>query len=216
MEAVVGLLLLLQGVAQGIESFCDSRQDKAQCYGADGGTVFIQLMNDASQTDVYEWKKDNFIILKGKKNKITANILENRSSFFFNNGTFMIKNLSKNDSGEYRLTLFDSKGQKTETRTTWLTVNEKNPLSILAVFLSLVVIFLIAVTVVFCVLKRKQKKVTDDQHIIYADVQMKQQKQKRRVSEKSDVDVEYSQVKFAERPRQTELTNHEAFNGDSS
>ncbi|XP_036066942.1 HEPACAM family member 2 [Oryzias melastigma] len=106
----------------GIESFCDSRQDEAQCYGADGGTVFIQLMNDTSQTDVYEWRKGNFIILKGKKYEITANILENRSSFFFNNGTFMIKNLSKSDSGEYRLTVFDSEGQMTETRTTWLTV----------------------------------------------------------------------------------------------
>ncbi|XP_036066944.1 HEPACAM family member 2-like [Oryzias melastigma] len=107
----------------GIESFCDSRQDEAQCYGADGGTVFIRLMNDASQTDVYEWRKDNFIILKGKKNEITANILENRSSFLFNDGTFLIKNLSKSDSGEYRLTVFDSEGQMTETRTTWLTVN---------------------------------------------------------------------------------------------
>lgn len=38
---------------------------------------------------------------------------------------------------------------------------------------------------------------------------MKQQQKKRSVSEKLEVEVEYSEVKFAERPRQTEPTNYE-------
>ncbi|XP_011492270.1 uncharacterized protein LOC105358351 [Oryzias latipes] len=215
MEAVVRLLLLLVGVAQGTETFCDSRQDKVQCYGADGGTVFIQLINKDTETDnKFEWKKDNLVLLKGKKNSILSNELENRSSFFFNNGTFMIKNLSKSDSGEYELTLYNSEGKIIKKRSTRLTVNERNPLSILAVLLSLLLICLIAGTVVICVLKKNKNK--GDHQIIYAEVQMKQQQKKRSVSEKLEVEVEYSEVKFAERPHQTEPANYEAFKGDSS
>ncbi|KAM9741027.1 uncharacterized protein ACNS7B_012275 [Menidia menidia] len=55
METVVGLLFLL-GVSSG--SYCDGRQDGAQCYGALGGSVVLQLMDNASEITRYDWKKN--------------------------------------------------------------------------------------------------------------------------------------------------------------
>ncbi|KAI3351784.1 hypothetical protein L3Q82_020621 [Scortum barcoo] len=55
MEVVFGLLLMLLGVCHGVETSCDGRQDGAQCYGALGGTVVLQLMDSASEIFRYNW-----------------------------------------------------------------------------------------------------------------------------------------------------------------
>uniref|UniRef100_A0A4W6C0F5 Immunoglobulin V-set domain-containing protein n=1 Tax=Lates calcarifer TaxID=8187 RepID=A0A4W6C0F5_LATCA len=84
-----------------------SEQDGAQCYGALGGTVVLQLMDSTSEIFRYEWSKNNkTAILQGGKNKKLINQIENRSSF--SDGTFRINNLSRNDSGEYTLQTYDS------------------------------------------------------------------------------------------------------------
>ncbi|XP_040904831.1 uncharacterized protein LOC121188949 [Toxotes jaculatrix] len=100
-----------------VETSCDGRQDGAQCYGALGGTVVLQLMDSASGIFKYQWKSKTTIILIWKENKLVHNLIENRSIFTPSNGTFRINNLSRTDSGEYKLEIHDAAGQTLEQRT---------------------------------------------------------------------------------------------------
>ncbi|XP_071314355.1 T-cell surface antigen CD2-like [Trachinotus anak] len=117
MEAVVGLLLMLLGVSHGVETYCDGRQDGAQCYGALGGTVVLQLMDSASEITKYTLTFNKIRILSGRMNNVSESLIANRSFFTPSNGTFRINNLSRNDGGEYTLETFDSRGQSLEQRT---------------------------------------------------------------------------------------------------
>ncbi|KAG8004065.1 hypothetical protein GBF38_008147, partial [Nibea albiflora] len=122
MEAVFGLLLLLLGVSHGVETYCDGRQDGAQCYGALGGTVALQLMDNASEIFRYQLIKNGTTILNGGKNRNVLNVIADRSSFTPSDGTFRINDLSRTDGGEYTLIIFDSKGRRSEQRTLQLTI----------------------------------------------------------------------------------------------
>ncbi|XP_078116845.1 uncharacterized protein LOC144524448 isoform X2 [Sander vitreus] len=125
MEAVVGLLLMLLGVSHGVETYCDGRQDGAQCYEALGGTVVLQLMDNASEISKYQWSINTTtttIILDGTQKQIVFNAIANRSFFTPSNGTFRINNLSWTDGGEYTLQIFGSDGQVSERRTLQLTI----------------------------------------------------------------------------------------------
>ncbi|KAL7395773.1 hypothetical protein ABVT39_022982 [Epinephelus coioides] len=122
MEAVIGLLLMILGVSHGEETYCDGRQDGAQCYGALGGTVVLQLMDSASEIFRYQWSNKTTVILYGRKNQIVSNEIENRSSFTPSDGTFRISKLSRSDEGEYTLEIYDSDGRITEQRTLQLTI----------------------------------------------------------------------------------------------
>ncbi|XP_073343328.1 uncharacterized protein [Pagrus major] len=103
---------ILQLNIQGVETYCDGREDGAQCYGALGGTVVLQLMDSASEMHRYQWFKNKTVILNGRKNLIVSNLLESRSSFTPSDGTFRIDNLSGTDDGEYTLESFDSRGRQ--------------------------------------------------------------------------------------------------------
>ncbi|XP_055368434.1 T-cell surface antigen CD2-like isoform X2 [Betta splendens] len=116
MEAVVVMMVVL-GLCHGVETYCDGRQNGAQCYGALGGTVDVQLMDRASDIHKYQWIKDQRVILDGRKNQILFNHIENRSLFTPSNGTFSINNLSRNDGGEYQLDIYDANGYRSEERT---------------------------------------------------------------------------------------------------
>ncbi|XP_027140998.1 T-cell surface antigen CD2-like isoform X2 [Larimichthys crocea] len=120
MEAVVGLLLLLLGVSHGVETYCDGRQDGAQCYGALGGTVVLQLMDSASEISRYQLFKNTTAILSGIKKRVT--VIADRSSFTPSNGTFRINDLSRTDGGEYTLKIFDSEGLSLKQRTLQLII----------------------------------------------------------------------------------------------
>ncbi|XP_040903809.1 T-cell surface antigen CD2-like isoform X3 [Toxotes jaculatrix] len=122
MDAVVGLFLLLLGVSHGVETSCDGRQNGTQCYGALGGTVVLQLMDNASGIFQYQWKHNKTHILIWKENKLVYNQIENRSIFTPSNGTFRINNLSRTDSGEYKLEIHDSAGRISEQRTLQLSI----------------------------------------------------------------------------------------------
>nr|XP_033488319.1 uncharacterized protein LOC117260480 isoform X2 [Epinephelus lanceolatus] len=122
MKAVVGLLLMLLRVCHGVETSCDGRPNGTQCYGALGGTVVLRLMDSASEIFQYHWSNKTTRILYGRKNQIVSNEIENRSSFTPSDGTFRISNLSWNDSGEYKLAIFDSNGWISELRTLHLTI----------------------------------------------------------------------------------------------
>ncbi|MEQ2207253.1 hypothetical protein XENOCAPTIV_009387, partial [Xenoophorus captivus] len=129
MNPAVGLLMVLLRVSHAVETYCDGRQDGAQCYGALGGTVALQLMNNASEIPRYNWRKEasmanesTQIILRGKENKLQSNTMSNRSVFIPGNGTFKINNLSRTNSGKFTLEIFDSGGKKTGSRTLQLLV----------------------------------------------------------------------------------------------
>ncbi|XP_026185502.1 T-cell surface antigen CD2 isoform X3 [Mastacembelus armatus] len=121
MEAVVGLFVMLLGVSHGVQT-CDGRKNEAQCYGALGGTVVPQLMDDASGIFRFTWSKNKTNILKWNRTTIVYNLIENRSLFTPINGTFRINNLISTDSGQYDLQIFDSNGKLSEQRTLQLTI----------------------------------------------------------------------------------------------
>ncbi|XP_037635564.1 hepatocyte cell adhesion molecule-like isoform X1 [Sebastes umbrosus] len=121
MEAVIGLLLMILGVSHGVETYCDGRQRGAQCYGALGGNVVVQLMDSASEIPIYRWFKEITKMLDGRGNVILSNLTGTRFSFTPSNGTFRINELSRTDGGEYELETYDSAEQSSE-RTLQLTI----------------------------------------------------------------------------------------------
>ncbi|XP_041654030.1 uncharacterized protein LOC121516700 [Cheilinus undulatus] len=122
MDAVLRLLLLLLGASHGLETFCDGRQDRAQCYGALGGTVIIKLMDDASQIYKYQWLNKTAVILNARRSRVVHNLIGKRSSFTPTDGTFRINDLRSTEEGEYTFEIFDSHGYKLLHQTLQLTI----------------------------------------------------------------------------------------------
>ncbi|XP_039871570.1 uncharacterized protein LOC120723856 [Simochromis diagramma] len=122
MEAVLGLMVILLGLSHGVETYCDGRQDGAQCYGALRGTVDIQLMDSTAEIPRYQLLKNPLVILFVRNNTVISNTIVHRSSFFPRNGTFRINNLSRTDSGDYTLETFDSDGKSSDMWTLQLIV----------------------------------------------------------------------------------------------
>nr|XP_046261377.1 uncharacterized protein LOC124067796 isoform X2 [Scatophagus argus] len=108
MEAVIGLLLMLLRVTHGVETSCDGRQNGAQCYGALGGTVVLQLMDSASNIFKYQWSDKTATVLHGGQNRSLYNRIEKRSVFTASNGTFRINNLSRTDDAPVSSVLLDT------------------------------------------------------------------------------------------------------------
>ncbi|XP_035765332.1 T-cell surface antigen CD2-like [Neolamprologus brichardi] len=88
------IIVLVAGEIHGMKTCCVGRQDGTKCYGALGGTVEIQL---GSISEMFNVKK-------------IYNSTEHRLCFLCN-GTFRINNLSRNDSANYTLQTFDSRGE---------------------------------------------------------------------------------------------------------
>ncbi|CAL8307741.1 unnamed protein product [Arctogadus glacialis] len=100
------VLLLLIGVADGVETFCDATQPHitTQCSGSLGGTVEVQLPK-TSQDDTYRLKKNYYTILSDRIQ--TTNI---RYSFNVSTGLFAIKEFNRTDKGTYSLEVHDQNG----------------------------------------------------------------------------------------------------------
>ncbi|KAL0974043.1 hypothetical protein UPYG_G00214650 [Umbra pygmaea] len=122
MLVVVGFLMIFAALSNGmLTSFCDVTVDGSQCYGALGGTVYLHLITDAEGYDQLELKKDpsgqSLGILKMKNNSSIINqTINSRSSFFINNGTFMITNIERSDAAEYQLETFKAAVNKVHRR----------------------------------------------------------------------------------------------------
>ncbi|XP_078139470.1 uncharacterized protein LOC139933341 [Centroberyx gerrardi] len=113
----------LQLSIQGVETYCDGRQNGAQCFGALGGTVVLRLITQASEMCAYKWiKNKNFTVFMVKNNKVVVNELKSRSSFTPSNGTFRISNISWTDNAEYSLRIFNQHGQRIATRKLQLSI----------------------------------------------------------------------------------------------
>ncbi|XP_069027159.1 uncharacterized protein [Embiotoca jacksoni] len=79
-------------------------------------------MDEASQIPKYEWKKESTIILRWRQNEIITNSLKDRSVFTPSNGTFRINKLSRTDSSEYTLSIFDLEAKLTSKKTLHLSI----------------------------------------------------------------------------------------------
>nr|XP_043896290.1 uncharacterized protein LOC122778444 [Solea senegalensis] len=212
MEAVFGLLLMLLGVAHGVETHCDGRQDGAQCYGAVGGTVFIRLMDIIPPR--FTLQKSRTRILRWKNKTVSIYVLKNRSSFDPSNGTFRISNLHKNDSDKYLLEIQNSNGVMVENRALHLSIqvfaatNTLNVepttvtdttaeyLPVMAGVLSALVLLLVLGVFVF----RRKKKTSakeeeDEEELTYTDVRVVQ---RRHIQQRDEGEVEYGQVRISE------------------
>ncbi|XP_033989796.1 uncharacterized protein LOC117485386 [Trematomus bernacchii] len=124
MQAVIGLLVMMLGASYGLETYCDGRQDGAQCFGPLGGTVVLQLMDRGLETERYKlYKSSNkaTVILTVINNMIVTNAIKSRSSFNLGDGTFRVNNLSRTDSDEYHFEIRDNKSIK-ENRALRLTI----------------------------------------------------------------------------------------------
>ncbi|XP_017162429.1 uncharacterized protein LOC103471283 isoform X2 [Poecilia reticulata] len=103
-----------------MKTFCDGRQNGAQCFGVLGGAVDIQLM-DLSEIFRFSWKTNNSVILRWINDKLVTP-KDDKIPFFPSNGTVRIKDLRRTDSGEYKLEMFDRNGFNIGWRTLQLFV----------------------------------------------------------------------------------------------
>ncbi|XP_076733437.1 uncharacterized protein LOC101487913 [Maylandia zebra] len=106
----------------GVETYCDGRQDGAQCYGALGGSVEIKLMDSTAKIPRYHLLKNSLKILDVRKKRILYNIIEHKFLLFPSNGTLRLNYLSRTDSGNYSLKSFDSDGKASDEQTLQLFV----------------------------------------------------------------------------------------------
>ncbi|XP_042158852.1 uncharacterized protein LOC112220775 isoform X2 [Oncorhynchus tshawytscha] len=124
MFMMFGLLIMSAESAYGMVTSCNATQNML-CYGPLGGTVYLQLMNDATGSEL-TFKKDptgaKTVIFRIKQNKIVHEFIKARSEFFINNGTFKINNTERSDSAEYSLEIFKSDGHYLDTRVVQLII----------------------------------------------------------------------------------------------
>ncbi|KAM4586737.1 pregnancy-specific glycoprotein 22-like isoform 2-T2 [Fundulus diaphanus] len=127
MMAVVGVLLMLLQVAHGVEPYCDGRKNDTQCYGALGGALDLRLVDNFSEIHRFKWEKNSSVIFRWRVNSIVSGKKESRFLFRPSNGTVRINNLSRNDSGEYKLEIYDKNGILSAQRTLQLFVQGVEP-----------------------------------------------------------------------------------------
>ncbi|XP_039453977.1 uncharacterized protein LOC120432816 [Oreochromis aureus] len=113
------LIVLLAGGTQALipvdVTTCDLRTNTCPCSPLLEGTVYIQVMTDASGHDLKCLKvlpKVNITVFSLKKETVTMTDKEfnNRLMFIIKNGTLKITNLRKEDSGQYSIEVFNSNG----------------------------------------------------------------------------------------------------------
>uniref|UniRef100_A0A3B3WVK0 Natural killer cell receptor 2B4 immunoglobulin domain-containing protein n=1 Tax=Poecilia mexicana TaxID=48701 RepID=A0A3B3WVK0_9TELE len=105
----------------GLSAHCDARNNGTQCSGTLGETVFLRLIHNASGIKI-DLLKGNVILLQWRKNITVANEIKDRFDFIPDNGTFRINDLRRNDSGEYKIEMFDRNGKNTGWKTLQLFV----------------------------------------------------------------------------------------------
>ncbi|XP_039453866.1 uncharacterized protein LOC120432777 [Oreochromis aureus] len=96
------------------ETTCDLTKNTCPCAPLLKGTVYIQVMTDASGREMKCLKvlpKGNITVFNIKKEKITTDKeFNNRLQFLIKNGTLKITNVRRNDSGQYSIEVFNSNG----------------------------------------------------------------------------------------------------------
>uniref|UniRef100_A0A3Q2P2I1 Ig-like domain-containing protein n=1 Tax=Fundulus heteroclitus TaxID=8078 RepID=A0A3Q2P2I1_FUNHE len=98
-----------------VEPYCDA--------------VDLLLMDNFSEVPRFQWKKNGSELFMWRVNSYISSTNESRFLFFPSNGTVRINNLSRNDSGEYKLEIYDENGRLSAQRTLQLFV-QGNPMFI--------------------------------------------------------------------------------------
>ncbi|CAJ1058550.1 uncharacterized protein LOC121516449 isoform X2 [Xyrichtys novacula] len=112
------LLLMLAGVSHALfpaaQTSCNATGNTSHCTSTRGGSVYIQVMTNASRHLLLCTKQlptgaiDVFTL---RKEKVTIQgPFKNRTEFFINNGTLKITNVEKSDAGQYKIEIFDQSG----------------------------------------------------------------------------------------------------------
>ncbi|KAM8732350.1 uncharacterized protein AB9X84_024402 isoform 1-T4 [Acanthopagrus schlegelii] len=164
MEQVLFLLVTLAGASHAVftaaETKCNASQNISLCSAALGGSVYIQMMTNASGYQL-QCKKQlptgPIIVFSLKKDKVTIqDQFSDRMQFFINNGTLKFTNVAKNDSGQYSLEVYDPNGLRVKDIQIKLDVQENiRPIVIIA---CCVAVFVLIVVVICCCVCRKKKR----------------------------------------------------------
>ncbi|XP_048119649.1 uncharacterized protein LOC125307638 [Alosa alosa] len=116
----------LMELCSGLDSMCDATQDAA-CYGALGGPVYLQLIEDTRGCELkfYHENKRAFTFRKNKPvfhdEFNTPSVLQ-RWQFVPDNGTMIINPAESRDAGTYRVVITASSGTSVGQHTVQLTI----------------------------------------------------------------------------------------------
>ncbi|KAI4819311.1 hypothetical protein KUCAC02_004564 [Chaenocephalus aceratus] len=118
MDPAILVLVMLAGVSHAFlpaaETKCKASQNTSQCSAILGGSVSIQVMNNASGHRLgckRQLPTGPRIVFNLKKERVTIHeSLKNRTEFFINNGTLKITHVEMNDSGVYNVEIFQHDG----------------------------------------------------------------------------------------------------------
>lgn len=115
------MVLICSCESAGVETFCDGRQNKAQCYGALGGTVLIQLM-DIPEKLTLTWLDPNKQAERWISNEPVVKTLSKKAEFVSDRGAVRVKNLIRADDGEYKFEIHNEDGRRRAWRTLQLNI----------------------------------------------------------------------------------------------
>lgn len=169
MEQVLILLVMLSGVTHAFwtvaETKCDATHNTSQCSATLGGSVYIQVMNNAS---FYQLRCKKQLptgpvhVFSVKKDKVTIQEpFTNRTEFFISNRTLKISNVERDDAGQYSVEVFDQNGVLVKNININLEVKENiSPTEIVAYSAVGVALIVGVVVVIFCCVccVRRRKK----------------------------------------------------------
>ncbi|XP_076143264.1 uncharacterized protein LOC143125565 isoform X3 [Alosa pseudoharengus] len=116
----------LMELCSGLDSICDVTQNAA-CYGALGGPVYLQLIEDTRgcELKIYRENKRAFTFRKTKPGFHdefnTPSVLQ-RWQFVPDNGTMIINPAERRDAGTYRVVIYASTGTSVGQHTVQLTI----------------------------------------------------------------------------------------------
>ncbi|XP_035524582.1 uncharacterized protein si:zfos-741a10.3 [Morone saxatilis] len=167
MEQFIILLVILAGVtSNAAETTCNAMHNTSQCTVTLGGSVYIQIVTNASGYKVHCKKQlptANVTVLYMNKDKVKIQgPLTDRAEFFINNGTLKITNVERNDSGLYILEVFNSDGVRVKNSHMILDFQESDfPLFMyicIGVGALIIVVIVVSVCCFVCKKVRRDKK----------------------------------------------------------
>lgn len=96
------------------ETKCNFNNNTSFCSVTLGGSVFVQIMTNASGHQLWCKKQlpiGSMNVFSLKKEKVMIqDAYKNRTEFFISNGTLKIAHVERNDSGQYSIEVFDPNG----------------------------------------------------------------------------------------------------------
>ncbi|KAK9518025.1 hypothetical protein VZT92_023353 [Zoarces viviparus] len=166
MEPVLILLLMLAGVSHAFfpagETKCNATQNTSLCSATVGGSVYIQLMTNASGQQLKCKKKlptGSINVFSLKKERVTIQeSYRNRTEFFINSGTLKITKLERSDSGQYTVDVFDPEGIQLRTINVKLDVQENISHILIPVCSAVGALLIVVVCCCVCWKLRRRKK----------------------------------------------------------